>query len=211
MAKTKKKASAQKEPKPKNCKNLFQKRQMQIISKATKLFMKKGYAQTSMRDISRATGIDISNLYYFIKNKEEILFLVFNMLHRPELELFEKKAIMSIDNPIEQLKAVIHGLINSGYSYDNEILLLYRESKSLPKRLLKDILKKESLVVSQIEDILKKGKARKVFQVEDTSLTANLIAYELSLYPLRKWNMKKYTKKELAGLMEKSIMKMVTK
>ena len=31
--------------------------------------MKKGYAQTSMREISKATGIDIRNLYYFIKSK----------------------------------------------------------------------------------------------------------------------------------------------
>ena len=64
------------ESKPRRNNDLFQKRQTQIIKKATKLFMKKGYAQTSMREISKATGIDIRNLYYFIKSKEEILFLV---------------------------------------------------------------------------------------------------------------------------------------
>jgi len=205
-----KKTASDKKHKPKKSKDLFQKRQTQIINKATQLFLKKGYAQTSMRDISRATGIDIRNLYYFIKNKEEILFLVFDMLHRPELELFEKKRIMSIDDPVAQLKAVIDGLIDSGYSYRDEILLLYRESKSLPKRMLKNILKRESRVIAHIENILKKGKSRGVFHVEDISFTANLIAYELSLYPLRKWNMRSYTKRKLAQLMEKSIIRMVT-
>jgi AcrR family transcriptional regulator len=196
-------------PKLKRSNDLFQKRRTQIIKKATKLFMKKGYAQTSMREISKATGIDLRNLYYFIKSKDEILFLVFDMLHRPELELFEKHGIMDIDNPVEQLRAVIRGLLESGYDYDKELLLLYRESKSLSKPLLKNILARESLVVSHIEEILKKGKDRKVFHFDDASFTANLIIYQLSLYPLRHWNMREYSKAELNRLLEKHVMKMV--
>ncbi len=205
----KKKPAPDKERKPKKSKDLFQKRQAQIINKATRLFLKKGYAQTSMRDISRATGIDISNLYYFIKNKEEILFLVFDMLHKPALEVFEKHGIMHMDDPVEQLKTVINGLIASGYNYESEILLLYRESNSLPKRMLKSILERESLVVGRLEEILKKGKARGVFQFDDAAFTANMLVYQLSLYPLRKWNMRKYSKKELISLMQKQILKML--
>ncbi len=194
---------------PKKSSDLFQKRQKQIIQKAMKLFMKKGYAQTSMREISKATAIDIRNLYYFIQNKEEILFLVFDRLHRPEVQMFEKKGILDIDDPVEQLRAAIAGLVENGYGYGQEVLLLYRESKSLPKRLLKNILEKESRVVSHIENILKKGCARGVFAIEDTSFTANMITYQLSLYALRKWNMKKYTKRRIIDLMEQNILKMV--
>jgi AcrR family transcriptional regulator len=204
-----KKTTSDKEAKPRRNNDLFQKRQMQIINKATKLFMKKGYAQTSMREISKATGIDIRNLYYFIKSKEEILFLVIDMIHRPELELFEKQGIMSIDDPIEQMRTAIHGLIDNGYDYGDEILLLYRESKSLPKRLLKVILARESQVIARIEEILKKGMERKVFHCVDSSFTANLIVLELSLNALRNWNMKKYSKEELINLLEGHIMKAV--
>ena len=79
--------------------------------------MKKGYAQTSMREISKATGIDIRNLYYFIKSKEEILFLVIEMIHRREIELFEKQGFMSIDDPVSQLRTVIREFMDSGYDY----------------------------------------------------------------------------------------------
>jgi AcrR family transcriptional regulator len=204
-----KKTASDQETQPSKTSDLFQKRQMQIIKKATTLFMKKGYAQTSMREISKATGIDIRNLYYFIKSKEEILFLVFEMIHRREIELFEKQGIMSMDDPIEQLRTVIHELIDFGYDYGDGILLLYRESKALPKRLLKIILARESQFVSHIEEILKKGMARKVFHFEDASFTANIIVYQLSLYPLRHWNMKKYPKEGLINLLEKNVMKSV--
>jgi AcrR family transcriptional regulator len=205
----KRKAASEKESAPKKNNDLFQKRQLQIIKKATKLFMKKGYAQTSMREISKATGIDISNLYYFIKSKEEILFRVFEMIHQPEIDLFEKQGIMDIDDPIEQLRTVIRELLDFGYDYGEEILLLYRESKVLPKSLLKIILARESHFVAQIQEILKKGLERNVFYFEDASFTANTIVYELSMHPLRSWNLKKYSKEELINLLEKHVMKAV--
>jgi AcrR family transcriptional regulator len=204
-----KKEAVVKDGKPKRTNEIFQKRQDQIIRKAAKLFMKKGYAQSSMREISKATGIDVGNLYYFIKSKEEILFMVFDMLHRPEIDVFEKQGIMEIDDPVEQLQAAVYGLVDTGYKYKAEGLLLYRESKSLPKRLLKKILERESKVVSYMEEILKRGKKRKLFKVNDVSFTANMIVYQLSLYSLRYWNMRKYTKQELINRMQEHVMKMV--
>lgn len=194
---------------PKKYSDLFHKRQTQIIKKATKLFMKKGYSQTSMREISKATGIDIRNLYYFIKSKDEILFLVCQMIHTPMMEIVRDQQIMDIDDPVEQLQTVIHQLIDFGFDYGQEILLMYRESKSLSKPLRKIIFNQESLLVSRIEDILKKGKQRKLFQFEDSSFTANFIVYGFSIHPLRHWNMKKYSKKELMALLEKDLMRTV--
>jgi len=207
----KRKAAADGESAPRKNRELFQKRQLQIVKKASKLFMKKGYAQTSMRDISKATGIDIGNLYYFIESKEEILFRVFEMLHRPEIEIFEKHEILSMDDPVEQLRTVIHDLLDRAYDYGDEILLLYRESKVLPKSLLKIILAREIQFIAQIEGILKKGLERKVFHFNDAAFTANMIAYELSLHPLRKWNLKNYSKEEMINLIQRHIMKAVMK
>lgn len=209
MKSMRKKEATGGQSKPRKNNSLYQKRQTHIIKKAIKLFIKKGYAQTSMREISKATGIDIRNLYYFIKSKEEILFLVFEMLHNPVYGNFQKEEIMNIDDPAEQLRTAIREMINSGFDYGDEILLMYRESKSLPKRLLKIILKRESQVFERIEEILKKGVERKVFSIEDTSFTANMILYQLSIYPLRHWNMKDYSKQDLIDLIEKNVMKTV--
>lgn len=188
---------------------VFQKRQTNIIKKAAKLFIKKGYAQTSMRDIAKATRIDVGNLYYFIKSKEEILYLIFDMFHKPEEEIFEQSEISKIEDPLQKLKTMITELINFGGNFSQEILLLYRESRVLPKENLKCIMARESNVISQIEGILNEGVQKKVFKIEDTSFTANMIMYELSLYAMRRWNMKKYTKEEFVDLLWKHIGKAV--
>ncbi len=47
-----------------------------ILQTAAAIFADKGYHDTSIRDISRATGISLSGLYYYFRSKEELLFLV---------------------------------------------------------------------------------------------------------------------------------------
>src|SRR5215204_7728533 len=44
-----------------------------IVNAATKLFSEKGYAQTTMSDIARASGLQQSSLYYWFSNKEQLL------------------------------------------------------------------------------------------------------------------------------------------
>jgi AcrR family transcriptional regulator len=190
---------------------LFRKRQMLIVKKAAKLFMEKGYAHASMRDISRATNIDIGNLYYFIKSKEEILYLVFEMVHGPIGEIFDRIGVFQIDDPVTQLRTAVRELIAFGFSYKEEILLLYRESRHLPKDMMKTSLARESRFIEQIAQIFRKGVERGVFDVPDPSFAANLLAFQLAFFPLRRWNMRQYTKEELLDLAEQFITKAVMK
>jgi TetR/AcrR family transcriptional repressor of nem operon len=44
-----------------------------IVTAADQLFYKRGYNQTSFRDISDKTGIPRGNFYYYFKTKEDIL------------------------------------------------------------------------------------------------------------------------------------------
>ena len=50
-----------------------QRRREDILRKATELFDRKGYANTSLDDIARAVGIAREGIYYYFKNRAEIL------------------------------------------------------------------------------------------------------------------------------------------
>ncbi len=47
-----------------------------IIEVAVDLFYEKGYAATSIRDISRVMKISIATLYYYFRDKEDLLFTI---------------------------------------------------------------------------------------------------------------------------------------
>jgi AcrR family transcriptional regulator len=54
----------------------FDRRLAKILVHATNVFYEKGYAAASMRDLSRASGISLSGLYYYFESKEELLYLI---------------------------------------------------------------------------------------------------------------------------------------
>ena len=47
-----------------------------ILRTSARIFAEKSYHSTSMRDISRATGVSLAGLYHYCKSKEELLFLI---------------------------------------------------------------------------------------------------------------------------------------
>src|ERR1700688_530653 len=54
----------------------FDRRLAKILAHATNVFCEKGYAAASMRDLSRASGVSLSGLYYYFESKEELLYLI---------------------------------------------------------------------------------------------------------------------------------------
>jgi AcrR family transcriptional regulator len=54
----------------------FDRRLGRILVHATNVFCDKGYAAASMRDLSRASGVSLSGLYYYFESKEELLYLI---------------------------------------------------------------------------------------------------------------------------------------
>ena len=44
----------------------------QIVEVAKRVFLKRGFAKTSMRDIAAGAGVGVSNIYNYFKGKDEL-------------------------------------------------------------------------------------------------------------------------------------------
>jgi len=190
---------------------LVQKKHLQIASKATKLFIKKGFSNTTMRDISHATKITLGNLYSYIKKKEDVLCLVFNLFHQSWAKDLERNGILEIENPEEQIRMAIRTMLLSSRHCQDEIKLLYRESRYLPKSFLKIAMEKDGDLILAFEKMIRRGVEQDLFHVDDPFYAANMIVFQMSLHPLRGWNLKKkYTYDEVVNLTENYILKAIT-
>ena len=179
---------------------LVQKKQLQIAMGASALLIKKGYQQTSIREISKATGLTIGNLYDYITKKEDVLYLVFDVFHSIWVNRLEEEGVFNIEDPVKQLNTAIQKMLELVNTYRDMVLLMYTESKLLPKDFLKIILEKESKLVQCFEKILMRGNEKGVFKVKDPFFSANIIVYLLSMEPLRGWNLKgRYKVGEMNG------------
>lgn len=169
-------------------KDLVAQRRDEIFRAASRVFISRGYHAATVREIAREAKLSLGGLYAYIGTKEDILYLVFDTLTttlRDEM----RRAIEGLDDPAERIRAAIHADLATTEAYQDEILLMYQETKSLDRASRRAVLSREAEYVGFFEEILRDGYARGVFK-GDPRLAADAIAYLCSIIALRRWNLR---------------------
>jgi AcrR family transcriptional regulator len=101
-----------------------------ILQTAAASFADKGYHDTSIRDISRATGVSLSGLYYYFRSKEELLFLIQDHCFTTVLETAHAQ-LASAGDPAARLRIFIENHLRYFAANMKEMKVLSHESRSL--------------------------------------------------------------------------------
>jgi AcrR family transcriptional regulator len=175
---------------------LVERRHEQIFRAASRIFISRGYHAATVREIAREAGLSLGSLYSYIRTKEDILFLVFQKLTNTLRENI-RRAIAGIDDPVEQVRAALRADLETTERYQDEILLMYHETKSLDRDSLRHVLAREADYVRFFEDILRVGYERGIFK-GDPRVSADIITYLCSVVALRRWNLRqRFTSEEI--------------
>jgi AcrR family transcriptional regulator len=125
-----------------------------ILRTSARIFAEKSYHSTSMRDISRATGVSLAGLYHYCKSKEELLFLIQDHCFGRVLECFEQR-IKGIDDPFEKLRIFIDNHLSFFAANMAEMKVLSHEAESLAGDLHKHVSAKKEKYAKQARKILR--------------------------------------------------------
>ena len=101
-----------------------------VLADAAKVFAERGYHQTSMRDLAKATGVSLSGLYYYVKSKEEMLFLIQERNFRAVLEELQS-ALDGVTNPVDRLTRFVENHLDYFVQHMPEMKVLSHEAGSL--------------------------------------------------------------------------------
>lgn len=121
---------------------------------AARLFAKKGYAATTMRDIADALHVSIASVYYYYKNKEDILYSIIDSIGE-ELLVALKKAKTESDDPLEQLRWMIFYQMQLLREKGNRVKVYIEEQHNLSRALRKIILVQHRAIYDLYADQLK--------------------------------------------------------
>ena len=91
-------------------------RRDEIVAGAAELFARNGIAATTVRDIGEAVGMLSGSLYHYFTSKEEIVDAIISS-YLDDLRLRYRDAIENVEDPIEQLRALIHASFHSVAEY----------------------------------------------------------------------------------------------
>jgi TetR/AcrR family transcriptional regulator, cholesterol catabolism regulator len=125
-----------------------------ILRHAARIFAEKNYHSTSMRDISRATGISLAGLYHYCKSKEELLFLIQDNCFGRVLERLEER-LREVNDPVARLRIFIENHLSFFAANMAEMKVLSHEAESLAGDLHAQVLTKKDKYTSLARQILK--------------------------------------------------------
>lgn len=130
-----------------------------ILRTAARIFAEKSFHSTSMRDISRATGVSLAGLYHYCNSKEELLFLIQDHCFGRVLERLEQR-IKGIDDPFEKLRIFIDNHLSFFAANMAEMKVLSHEAESLAGDLHEHVSTKKEKYARRARKILREMQER---------------------------------------------------
>jgi TetR/AcrR family transcriptional regulator, cholesterol catabolism regulator len=109
-----------------------------ILRHAAQIFAEEGFEGASIRDISRATGISLSGLYYYFESKQKLLYLIQQEVFASVLRRLQHR-LASVRNPEERLRILIQNHIEYFLSHPAEMKVLAHEEGALDEPYRKEV------------------------------------------------------------------------
>ncbi|MGH7481851.1 MAG: TetR/AcrR family transcriptional regulator [Longimicrobiales bacterium] len=101
-----------------------------ILRGAAAVFAEKGYHRASIRDISRATGVSLSGLYYYFDSKEDLLFQIQDHCFATVLTNLER-LLDGVEDPVRRLRLFVENHVRFFVNNMDEMKVMSHEAESL--------------------------------------------------------------------------------
>ena len=130
---------------------------------ASELFARKGFGATSLDDIAEALGATKGALYYHVKNKEEILRLIYLTVLTVSEEPLRRIVEADLPPSVKLRHAIEH---QTAVAADRSpaMTVFYREQHYLTGPFAREIILRKKAYERYFEQIIEEGQASGVFQ-----------------------------------------------
>jgi AcrR family transcriptional regulator len=152
-----------------------------ILRNAAQIFAEKNYHSTTMRDISRVTGVSLAGLYHYCKSKEELLFLIQDNCFGRVLERLEER-LENVSDPLSKLRIFIENHLSFFAANMAEMKVLSHEAESLAGELHTHVSSKKDKYTKLARKILKEIQTQ---QGPDAQVDLTVATY--ALFGMMNW------------------------
>jgi len=187
-------------------KELVTKRREQIVLAGIKLFSRKGFHETNLRELAEESGISHGNIYDYINSKQDIFFLIHEFINNIAIQKINR-SIENIDDPLDRLRRMVRAEFDLMYEWSDAILLIYQETHILDKPLLKALLERERERVYRFEETIEECITKGQLRHFNSRVAANLIKSMAETWVAKRWDLRGHADRME---MEKAIIDIIT-
>jgi AcrR family transcriptional regulator len=150
-------------------------RKQKIIDTAAALFHRKGFASTTLDDVSNELGISKAALYHYVGSKDELLSIIYTQAFDNVFKDTSEISGMDLP-PDEKLRLIIRNHIKNIIIKDLSMFSVYfSEESQLPEKDFKKIRDEKKKYTRIVEKIIKEGISEGLFKNVDPVLESYAI------------------------------------
>jgi AcrR family transcriptional regulator len=161
-----------------------------IIDAASLLYARKGFAATSIEEISERAGVSLPVTYRYAGKKSEIM----KMIMEDVLNSFREnltRHIGELDHPRDKLATAVVLYSKIVDREQEKILLMYQKSGSLDAASKSAVMQLEVIVSEIFSEILREGIEKGFFRRTDIDLAAFNIMMMAHMWVLKRWHFRR--------------------
>lgn len=125
-----------------------------ILGAARDLFARRGFHQTSIREIARATGLSLAGLYHYVGGKDELLFLVLDRALDTLIGALDR-ALTAARSPEGKLLSLVETHLEFGFRQSADLKIINRDWELLPEPRRSEIAAKRGQYLQRALAILR--------------------------------------------------------
>ena len=186
-------------------------RRNEIVQAALKLFVAKGYAQTTMSEIAEQCRVSKGSLYNYVGAKKDIVQLILDYTQRVHGQHFgEINSRLSTLSAAEALRQAMRTYLEDvdamqdAYNFLNHVVVrLERDGR-------RRMLAASARVTEYFEALLLRGVEAREFEIDNPRLTGHLIARMCSAWAHNRWFLRRlFTLEEFIDQLTAFVLKAV--
>ena len=154
-----------------------------MLRAAARCFNEKGYSGSSLRDVAKLLGLTDAALYYYVKNKEELVYLCYLRAGDVGREAMDR-AVAEGENGFDIVRRYLHYHLEAMTGERGPVAIM-SEIPSLEPTHRDEILEISRRHSARFEAVLKRGIADGSIKSCDMRMTGNAIMGSLNWVP--KW------------------------
>ncbi len=145
-----------------------------VYARAVDLIYERGFHGTSLRDVAKAVGVQMSSLYYYYPSKQDLLMTIMTNTMR-ELTGAIVTAIDAVTDPRQRLEAAVHAHIMFHADRLKESVVADTELRALEPAERKKIVALRDKYERLFRELLEEGQSAGVFKITDPRLTTRAL------------------------------------
>jgi TetR/AcrR family transcriptional regulator, cholesterol catabolism regulator len=149
----------------------YEERRREVIAAAAELFAANGYGETSIADLSGATGLAAGGIYHYIGSKEALLIAICDDLLAPLLA--EARAILAAEEPAaDQLRSLLRAWLAHIETHQAHMLVFAQERHTIEREpQWRAVRRQRKRFEALLDEVLARGEADGTMAFEDRRLT----------------------------------------